>query len=151
MAVASGRTSTLGANQRGCMVLYRLATDDDRRARLLPPNPSNDNGLSSDSKYPGGGATLNWGLVPYAYDPEFDEKAPPDDEDMLHDPLDTHQVYATFAWRGLINAGVLLALIVGLLCVFVLYPVLSFIRNNARNLVIDGNIRINATGQAPVL
>jgi hypothetical protein len=70
---------------------------------------------------------------------------------MLHDPLDMRKVEGTFVWRGVINIGVLLTLIVGLLCLFVFYPVLSFIHNNACNLAIDGNIRINTTGQAPVL
>ncbi len=56
-----------------------------------------------------------------------------------------------FPWRGILNVAVLIILILALLCLFIFYPVLTFYQNSARNLKIDGNIRINATGQAPVL
>ena len=161
--------SSLGATtrQRGSMVLYRLASSADDTRALLPPkiNPSASNrdsvasssgdsvfSLSSDSKYPSGvtyGGSR--GLVPYAYDPAVDDKEPPDEEDLLHDPDGKGRTTSSFAWRGFLNVGVLVVLITGLLCLFIFYPVLTFIRNNARNLAIDGNIRINATGQAPVL
>ena len=45
-----------------------------------------------------------------------------------------------WAWRGLLNVGVLLTLISRLLFPRAL-PVLSYIRNHAWNLAIDGNIR----------
>jgi beta-glucan synthesis-associated protein KRE6 len=158
--------STLGSGgQRGSMVLYRLAAEEDMGA-LLPPKLNNNRdsiasssgdsifSLSSDSKYPSGityGGTR--GLVPYAYDPAIDDQDPPDEEDMLHDPdgKGAKQNSTFLPWRGFLNVGVLLVLILGLLCLFIFYPVLTFIRNNARNLAIDGNIRINATGQAPKL
>lgn len=143
------------------MVLYRLASEEDTGA-LLPPKINRDSvasssgdsifSLSSDSKYPSGvtyGGSR--GLVPYAYDPAIDDKEPPDEEDLLHDPDGKGKANSTLAWRGFLNVGVLVVLIAGLLCLFIFYPVLTFIRNNARNLAIDGNIRINATGQAPVL
>ena len=147
------------------MVLYRLAAEEDMGA-LLPPKLNNNRdsiasssgdsifSLSSDSKYPSGityGGTR--GLVPYAYDPAIDDQDPPDEEDMLHDPdgKGAKQNSTFLPWRGFLNVGVLLVLILGLLCLFIFYPVLTFIRNNARNLAIDGNIRINATGQAPKL
>ncbi|KDQ23527.1 glycoside hydrolase family 16 protein, partial [Pleurotus ostreatus PC15] len=109
------------------------------------------------------------GLVPYAYDPASDELEPPDEEDMLHDPDDKawsesdisllfsgggkrHPgLKRAFPWRGILNVAVLIILILALLCLFIFYPVLTFYQNSARNLKIDGNIRINATGQAPVL
>ena len=69
------------------------------------------------------------GLVPYAYDPAIDDKEPGKPSSVL-------------PWMGFL---------VVLACLFIFYPVLTFTRNNARNLAIDGNIRINATGQAPVL
>jgi hypothetical protein len=50
--------------------------------------------------------------------------------------------------RGFLNAGVLLLLITGLLCLFIFYPVITFIGNNVSNLHIEGNIRVNG---APVL
>jgi hypothetical protein len=77
-----------------------------------------------------------------------DDKEPPDEEGVLHDPEGQGKPSSALPWR---NVGVLLVLISGFLCLFIFYPVLTFIRNNARNLAINGNIRINATGQAPVL
>lgn len=156
----------MGPGQRGSMVLYRLATEDEQGELLPPPTLHSNNrvsvasssgdsifSLSSDSKYPSGVTYGQRGLVPYAYDPDVDDKEPPDEEDMLHDPDDKRpeKTSSLFAMRGFLNVGVLLLLIIGLLCLFIFYPVLSFIRNNARNLAIDGNIRINGTGQAPVL
>jgi hypothetical protein len=143
------------------MVLYRFAGEDEQ-GELLPPNALSDNrvsvasssrdsifSLSSYSKYPSG--LTHGALVAYAYDPAADDKEPPDAEDRLHDPDISDQKSTLLALRGLMNVGVLVLLITGLLCLFIFYPVLSFIRNNARNLAIDGNIRINGTGQAPVL
>jgi hypothetical protein len=156
--------SSLAGGQRGSMVLYRLAGEEDPGILQPPKLMSNRDSvasssgdsifsLSSDSKYPSGityGGTR--GLVPYAYDPAIDDQDPPDEEDMLHDPDGKGVLNTTFLpWRGFLNVGVLLMLIMGLLCLFIFYPVLTFIRNNARNLAIDGNIRINATGQAPNL
>ncbi|KAG6818359.1 hypothetical protein H0H93_005587 [Arthromyces matolae] len=164
---------------RGSMLLYRLATDDDvvvpssnSSAVLLPPKfpghnkrdstvSSSGASLSSlDSKFPSSSTTTNRdsafpttprGLVPYEYDPTLDMAGPPDDEDFLHDPAVKGFRKTRFPWRGLLNVFVLVTLILALLCLFVFYPVLTFYRNEARNARIDGNIRINATGQSPVL
>lgn len=143
------------------MVLYRLA-GDDHGEYLLPPktlanrdsvaSSSGDSifSLSSDSKYPSGPPTRG-AFVPYAYDPDLDLKDEGDDEDLLHtgDP-DTNKG-TIFSIRGILNLGVLVILICALLTLFVCYPVLNFYHNIARNQAIDGNVRINATGQAPVL
>jgi len=150
--------SSLGGH-RASMVLYRLATEEERV--LIPPksryqrdsvSSSGDSivSLSSDSKYPSGFMNHQRGLVPYAYDPALDENEPPDAEDMLHEPGNDYKTGAIFAWRGLLNVGVLTLLILALLCLFIFYPVLTFFRDNARNLAITGNIRINSTGQTPV-
>lgn len=147
---------------RGSMVLYRLANEDEHGALLPPRMPNRDSvasssgdsifSLSSDSKYPSGVTYGQRGLVPYAYDPAVDDKEPPDEEDMLHDPSDVRDEKSSiFALRGFLNVGVLLILILALIILFVFYPVLTYFRNHARNLAIDGNIRINGTGQAPVL
>ncbi|KAF8066469.1 beta-glucan synthesis-associated protein-domain-containing protein [Lyophyllum atratum] len=156
------------------------ASSSHRDSHLLPPPPKFPGGanrastisssgssfISLDSKYPlgagagGGGAgsnrdsafpTVPRGLVPYEYDPALDEMEPPDEEDFLHDPEAKGHRKTRFPWRGLLNVAVLVGLIAALLCLFVFYPVLTFYRNAARNNKIDGNIRINATGQAPVL
>lgn len=89
--------------------------------------------------------------MPYVYDPEMDDKLPPDDEDNLHDPDGKMKSASIFGIRGFLNVGVLLILIAAIMALFVLYPVISFLRNNARNLAIDGNIRVNGTGQVAVL
>ncbi|KAF8810897.1 beta-glucan synthesis-associated, partial [Phlegmacium glaucopus] len=90
------------------------------------------------------------GLVPYLYDPSPDSSQPIDDEDRLHDPTIKPEKNS-FPWRGIGNISILLFLISASLCLFVFYPIWTFVRDRARNLSIDGNIRINATGQAPVL
>lgn len=151
--------ATLNSGQRGSMVLYRLAdTHDDY---LAPPralvnrdsvvSSSGDSifSLSSDSKYPSG--TARAGFVPYAYDPDMDMKDEADEVDYLHTegPDDDKTILCSL--RGFLNVGVLIFLILALLTLFVCYPVLNFYHNNARNLAIDGNLNINATGQAPVL
>ncbi|KAL0958585.1 hypothetical protein HGRIS_013926 [Hohenbuehelia grisea] len=167
------QASPFAPGARGSMVLYRLA-DEPAHSRestafstlsapLVPPPRLRDSVLSSsgdslmsvsdrDSKYP---ADTVRGLVPYAYDPALDELEPIDDEDMLHDPdnraWSKQNLKKAFPWRGVLNVTVLIGLVAALLCLFIFYPVLTFFRNETRNLAIDGNIRINATGQAPVL
>ncbi|GJE91332.1 glycoside hydrolase family 16 protein [Phanerochaete sordida] len=151
--------AALTPGQRGSMVLYRLA--DGHGDLLAPPtvlqnrdsvaSSSGDSmfSLSSDSKYPSG--TTRMGFVPYAYDPDMDMKEESDEVDLLHQesPDDDKTTFCSI--RGVLNVGVLVILILALLTLFVCYPVLNFYRNNPRNLAIDGNIAINATGQAPVL
>ncbi|KAG6886660.1 hypothetical protein C0992_002913, partial [Termitomyces sp. T32_za158] len=155
----------------GSMLLYRLASDEeitassgssqDSSQQLLPPRISNRESTLSmaslDSKYPlshresAFPATSRGKLVAYEYDPGPDELEPADEEDLIHDPA-VHGVRKTrFPWRGILNVAVLVGLVLALLCLFVFYPVLTFYRNEARNSRIDGNIRINGTGQAPVL
>lgn len=139
------------------MVLYRLAADDHGDF-LLPPktmqnrdsvaSSSGDSifSLSSDSKYPSG-PIARGGFVPYAYDPDADMGVDGDDDDFLHqsDPSDNKVFFCS--WRGFLNVGVLVIIIVALLTLFVCYPVLNFYKNLARNNAIEGNLRINSTGQ----
>ncbi|THH28900.1 hypothetical protein EUX98_g5283 [Antrodiella citrinella] len=145
------------------MILYRLASDSQQQDEpLMPPktfanrdsvaSSSGDSifSLSSDSKYPSGHVTGTRGFVPYAYDPDVDQHEGPEDDDYLY-TAEFADKQSFFSCRGLLNIGLLVFLIFALLALFVLYPVLTFFHNNARNLAIDGNIRINATGQAPVL
>lgn len=110
--------------------------------------------LASDSKYPSGiGLPVGLpgtqrGLVPYAYDPALDENDPADEEDFLHEPdqkdfwvtgdgagapagakLKAKSLYThSFPWRGIMNISFLLLLLGALLCLFILYPVLTFFR-----------------------
>ncbi|EEB90334.1 hypothetical protein MPER_11470, partial [Moniliophthora perniciosa FA553] len=96
---------------------------------------------------------------------------PDDDEDVLHDPKASPEkvkrLYApggllynngkgkksTGIWtlRGFSNIGLLVLLVVGLVTLFLAYPVISTIMDRARTATIDGNIRVNATGQVPIL
>lgn len=145
------------------MVLYRLADEHPEHSEfLLPPkvlanrdsvaSSSGDSifSLSSDSKYPSGMLSRG-GFVPYAYDPDTDLKDEGEEEDLLHTGDPDEKKLAFCSLRGVLNVGVLVILIAALLTLFVCYPVLTFYRNLPRNNAIDGNVRINATGQAPVL
>jgi hypothetical protein len=106
---------------------------------------------SLDSRSPLTTPSALRGLVPYLYDPFLDSPHLTDDEDRLHDPTikeDFRAEKRSFPWRGITNITVLLGLISALLCLFILYPVLTFVRDRARNLNIYGNTRINGTGRA---
>ncbi|KAJ7129340.1 beta-glucan synthesis-associated protein-domain-containing protein [Mycena epipterygia] len=161
---------------RGSMVLYRLADEPDRSSGVLTPprtlgagnresvaSFASASSLPADSKYPSGLPTTR-GLVPYAYDPALDELDPPDEEDFLHDPdykggagKDGYQGSRkfkhrkSFPWRGLANLSMLVILILAILALFISYPVVTFFQQAPINALIDGNIRVNSTGQAPVL
>ncbi|KAK7031137.1 hypothetical protein VNI00_013745 [Paramarasmius palmivorus] len=112
------------------------------------------------------------GLVPYAYDPAIDSQFPDDDEDILHDPRatkeDEKKLYApggllyhdghggsrsggSWSWRAIWNTSLLGILIAALLMLFLGYPILTEFGNRARKDAIDGNVRVNATGQVPIL
>ncbi|KAH9896744.1 beta-glucan synthesis-associated [Cubamyces lactineus] len=158
----AGPYGSLGG-QRGSMVLYRLAATDDNSEHLAPPkafhnrdsvvSSSGDSifSLSSDSKYPSGMVPGRGGFVPYAYDPEVDKDAPDDDDDFLHAPEYGRNRHSYWSSRGILNVGVLILLIGAVLTLFLCYPLLDFYRNEARNVAITANVRINSTGQAPVL
>jgi hypothetical protein len=157
------------------MVLYRLADEPDRSSGILSPPRALGSGnresmasiasaasLPADSKYPSGLPSTR-GLVPYAYDPALDELDPPDEEDFLHDPSykgkDGYQAAgarkfkhnSSFPWRGIANVGLLVLVILALLALFISYPVVSFFQTEPINRLIDGNIRVNKTGQVPIL
>ncbi|KAI0674191.1 beta-glucan synthesis-associated [Trametes maxima] len=148
---------------RGSMILYRLATEDDKSENLAPPkalqnrdsvvSSSGDSvfSISSDSKYPSGMVTAQRGLVPYAYDPEIDKDAPDDDDDFLHTPEYGHDRHSYWSSRGILNIGVLVILTAAILTLFLCYPLLDFYRNESRNVAITANVRVNSTGQAPAL
>ncbi|KAF8875159.1 beta-glucan synthesis-associated protein-domain-containing protein [Infundibulicybe gibba] len=148
---------------RGSMILYRMADIQDD-GMLVPPTLPHANrnsiastsadsyvSLSSDSKYPSGMmSTTERGIVAYAYDPAVDELEPMNDEDVLHDPKEkiVRVGGCQMPVRGVTNIAALVALILGIISLFVVYPVISFYRDNGRNSKIVGNIRINSTGQA---
>ncbi|KAI0659067.1 beta-glucan synthesis-associated [Cubamyces menziesii] len=157
----AGPYGSLGG-QRGSMVLYRLAATDDNSEHLAPPkalqnrdsvvSSSGDSifSLSSDSKYPSGMVPGRGALVPYAYDPEVDKDAPDDDDDFLHAPEYGRNRHAYWSSRGILNVGVLVLLVAAVLTLFLCYPLLDFYRNEARNVAITANVRVNSTGQTPI-
>lgn len=140
------------------MVLYHVADDDGPLQPPAFPSDSTRNSfssvsgdsfisLSSDSKYPAGGATSSQrgGVVPYAYDPGLDnDDLEEEDTALLYDK----DVTNIFTWRGLSNLGTLVLIVAGLLGIFVAYPVVIFSRGFARNKLIVDNPRINSSGQA---
>ncbi|KAJ8594095.1 glycoside hydrolase family 16 protein [Rhizopogon salebrosus TDB-379] len=142
------------------MILYRLTAEDDRGA-LTPPRalPTRDSVLSTsgdsifslsyDSKYPSGTSHARGTLVPYVYDPGLDLDEP-EEEDPLHDP-NADATPNSFPFRGLLNVSVLLLLILALLCLFIIYPVVSYLHDRNQSDAITGNVLVNATGQVPFL
>ena len=172
--IASEESRALAAHQsinrsRGSMILYRCAdfTTDDI---LQPPTPSHLHrnsilsisgdsivSLSSDSKYPTTTIASDRGLIAYAYDPSLDElgSATPADDDYLHAPDEKYpqepSLLPAISLRGIINVLTLVALMAALMCLFVVYPVIRFYHDNARNTLITFNTRINSTGQADIV
>ncbi|KAF7332337.1 hypothetical protein MKEN_00115400 [Mycena kentingensis (nom. inval.)] len=168
------RESQLLGGSRGSMILYRMADEPDRGSMALAPpralgagnrdsvaSFASASSLPGDSKYPSGFNTTR-GLVPYAYDPAADELDPLDDEDFLHDPTykggkngyqgpTNFKRKHSFPWRGIANIGMLLLVVGAILALFITYPVVSFFRDEPLIALIDGNIRVNNTGQVPVL
>ena len=155
----------LAGGQRGSMVLYRLASDDNGSDNLAPPkaftshnrdsvvSSSGDSvfSISSDSRFPTGQSTLGRGFVPYAYDPELEKDLPDDDDDFLHTPEYGANKHSYWSWRGMLNVSVLIILIAALLTLFICYPLLDFFSNEARNLAITANTVVNSSGQVPVV
>ncbi|KAG0701829.1 beta-glucan synthesis-associated [Suillus ampliporus] len=158
--LAASNLASLPASQRGSMILYRLAVEDDRSTLIRPKALLNrDSVLSSseesifslsyDSKYPSGASHARGTLVPYAYDPALDE---PEEDDPLHD-LNDHRAFNSsgFPIRGVLNVGVLILLILALLSLFIIYPVLSYFYDHSQKDVITGNVLVNGTGQVEFL
>ncbi|KAI0687091.1 beta-glucan synthesis-associated [Cytidiella melzeri] len=155
-------TAEIKANQRGSMVLYRLATDD-MNDFLLPPkvmqqrdsvaSSSGDSifSLSSDSKYPSGVIRPRSGFVPYAYDPDLDCKDEVDDDDPAEKGgFGPDSGGFSFSVRGLLNLGVLVLLVGAIVALFVAYPVLDFVRTGGHKLAFAGNTATSPTEATPV-
>lgn len=87
--------------------------------------------------------------MPYAYDPDLDSKDEMDDDDSAEKGGfgEDDGGGCACSTRGVLNLGVLVLLIGALLALFVLYPVLTFIRDRGSVFVLDGsNTRANSTG-----
>lgn len=167
--IASEESRALAAHQslnrsRGSMILYRCA-DSTTEDVLQPPTPSHLHrdsvlsvsgdsivSLSSDSKYPTTTIASDRGLIAYAYDPSLDDlgTATPADDDFLHDDPDEKQPQQPrlLSLRGIFNILSLMTLLTAFICLFVVYPIISFYRDNARNVLITFNTKVNRSGQA---
>lgn len=160
--VASEEAHTLADSRAGSMILYRLASEDTAAALPSPPplrehraSIASDSGssvmsLSYDSKYPAGStASTLRGFIPYAYDPDLDEKdAGPEEDDHLYEPEFGRDAkwWKLVGWRGIFNIAMLFAVVGSLLALFVCYPVVSFYHNDTLEHVAK-ETHINSTGQ----
>ena len=114
-----------------------IANTGSLRAHRVSVYSSNGSIFSeaSDSKYPsrqgedspstpppGSGRFL-----PYEYDPTDDLAKPDDAEDELHtpDPVGTREKISAFNMRGFANIFVIILLLLGLITLFLGYPILS--------------------------
>jgi hypothetical protein len=97
-------------------------------------------------------------LVAYPYDPAMDESGPLDEEDMMHDPTQRYHhdlrkktggKGEPFNWRGFTNIGMVLTMVTALLCLFVGYPAIVFLRDKDVTELITDNPLVNSTGQVP--
>jgi hypothetical protein len=89
----------------------------------------------SDSKYPsrypddspGTPPPSTGAFLPYEYDPTDDLEKPDDAEDELHtpDPVGTKERISIFNMRAFVNILVILLLLLGLIILFLAYPILS--------------------------
>ena len=135
------------------MVLWRLASARDQGV-LPPPMLTADKRTSfgptasgesiwthcSDSKYPSGPpAAVRGGLVPYAWDPSVDDDQDgADEEDLHHRPESADKPSAFQNARGIVNVGVLVLLIGGLLVLFIAFPVMSYMDDSSNFIFFEG-------------
>ena len=132
-ALTSQRSSL--TSNRASMILYRLAGEEEQRTLSLPGinrqsvlSNSGDSvfTVSYDSKYPSGAHTPHK-LIPFPFDPSLHVDTPEAD-DALHDPsIDSPDTSSGIPIRGLVNVGVLVLVILGLLCLFIFYPIWHFV------------------------
>lgn len=147
-----------GSN-RGSMILWKMAGDENDSNPLIPPNNkrfshfsarSRSNAslmsYSEDSKYPqaGGNPRPLSGLIAYAYDPLMDHDNPDVEDEKPQKSRGCH-------CRGFINIGALVLLSTGIVALFMFFPIISFFESTTVRTLITGNVRINSSGQAPDL
>ncbi|TFK37728.1 hypothetical protein BDQ12DRAFT_138181 [Crucibulum laeve] len=153
---------------RGSMILYRFEEERPQIPKSIAPasdgvagvhrrynsmptlnlNPRTSLSISSDSRYPLSGAHFreHGPLVAYAWDPGLDDELFIDDED---DEKETARFGAGgVSWRGTANVFTLTLLMVGIMGLFVAYPVVTHYTDNGREMAITMNAKINSTGQA---
>lgn len=111
-----------------------------------------------DSKYPSsldlmGSMAARGYLAPYAaYDPaENNHGRDPDDDIHDPDPPGYSEKRSAVNPRGLMNLATLLAVVLGILGLFVAYPIVQFFSTDGIRQLIGNNAQINGTGQAAVL
>ncbi|KAK0483237.1 glycoside hydrolase family 16 protein [Armillaria novae-zelandiae] len=125
------------------MLLYDFLPPPRLRHSALdvPSNRSSTISLDLDSKYPITAYTRDHGLIPYAYEPTDD----------FDDDETEEKATKTFPWRGIANIAALFLLIVGVLLLFIFYPVEHYYSTRSHNEAVISNVQVNGSGQAPVL
>ncbi|KIY73316.1 hypothetical protein CYLTODRAFT_485484 [Cylindrobasidium torrendii FP15055 ss-10] len=132
---------------RGSMILYHLPADGplepppNMRRLTMVSTSSRDSTISysSDSKYP----AHEHNIQAYLYDPEMDAgNFDKEDQEVLQ--AERQRI----GWRGAFNIGMLCIIILGLIALFVAYPLVAFSNTNDVNARIVHNKYINETGQA---
>jgi hypothetical protein len=121
-----------------------VGSEISNRASIVSSSGSSFVSLA-DSKYPVGAIPSVRGLIPYAYDPSGDENEP---MDFVTRPLRRTKLAKSkggstippgkrhshsFPWRGIANVSVLVSLILGLLCLIIVYPVMRLYRDEKGN------------------
>ncbi|KAK0212305.1 hypothetical protein DFS33DRAFT_1280579 [Desarmillaria ectypa] len=137
---------------RSSMILYKLADGTPPTRRFHPHrksilSTSGDSvlSLSSDSKYPSAPVgTRDRGLVAYAFDPLAEDLIVDDDTDETLDDAKVDRL----SLRGIANVAALIFLLIGIISLFVVYPVVAFYKHSHKNRSIAENPFINSTGQA---
>lgn len=155
--LASQFSSPVG--QWSPLILYRLSSADERspshisnraflnRNSIISTSGESAFSLSSDSKYPFG-AFKHGALIPYVYHPGLDCNHEPEDgfPDNSDDPQ-ASDVQPNL--RAFLNVGSLILLILGLLILFIFYPVFTYLSDRDFSAAITGNYLVNSTGQVP--
>ena len=88
------------------------------------------------------------GLVPYEYDPISDSNTRDDEDDILHDPKYTKEQYRKavpknggLSWRGFQNIGMLGLLVLGMLALFLVFPIVKHYEDEAYVRTVSENIQ----------
>ncbi|KAF8516940.1 hypothetical protein BU17DRAFT_92316 [Hysterangium stoloniferum] len=91
-------------------------------------------------------------FLAYVYDPSQDQNGPPDADDIMHGPetLD-HDKGFQLSISGAVLTSPSSYFSYHTHLSFHIYPIITFLRLNIRNLATDNNVQVNGTGQVPVL
>ncbi|KAF9529516.1 hypothetical protein CPB83DRAFT_905922 [Crepidotus variabilis] len=101
------------------LILYELPPSPHFQKR----NPSKVSSFSGSMRGP----------MAYAYDPSADMNRPVDEEDRLHDPNARGYHDNSFPWRGVVNVAALVLMLIGMMALFLFYPIYTHYGDADRN------------------